>query len=122
MKISDCAALVLVVALVPGGELYASSSTHHTSAQDAKILASCPVGGKTKDPEIQKQNKLKRRMTTPSSSEIDASVTLDALLASGDDTNRWNSNEGATITGYVVDVKPGGPETVNCKTQNAKYT
>jgi hypothetical protein len=36
------------------------------------------------------------------------------MVAPGDDTYRWSPNRGATVIGYVAEVKPGGVETVNC--------
>jgi hypothetical protein len=54
---------------------------------------------------------------------MDASVTLDAMLADGDDHDRFDDEKGATIEGYVTDVKQGGhPETANCGNMTKKYT
>src|SRR5579863_1516206 len=88
---------------------------------DAQTLADCPPQGDAKPARVQALNRLKRRMTTPSQSDIDGSVTLEAMLAPGDDATRWDPTRAATITGYVTDVKPGGPETVNCHTTTVLY-
>jgi len=43
------------------------------------------------------------------------------MVAPGDDTARWDVKHGATIEGYVVDVKVGGVESVNCHTHDPAY-
>ena len=43
------------------------------------------------------------------------------LLNEGDDTDRWSDVEGAVLEGYVIDVKPGGVETCNCRTTDALF-
>jgi hypothetical protein len=50
-------------------------------------------------------HRLKNRSTAPQPSEFNPAITMAALVAPGDDTNRWRNNEGAEITGYVWDVK-----------------
>jgi hypothetical protein len=57
-------------------------------------------------------NVLKNRAIAPAS--VDASITLERLMAPGDDRDRWSTDQAATITGLVVEVKPGGLESVNC--------
>lgn len=52
---------------------------------------------------------------------MDSKVTLAALMAPGDDTSRFDDKRGATIEGYVADVKVGGVESVNCHTHDPKY-
>lgn len=88
---------------------------------DAAILAACPVAGDAKNAAVRELNPLKRRMTTPSPAELDSQVTLAAMVAPGDDTNRFYAGRGATIVGYVADVKVGGVESVNCHTHEPKY-
>ncbi len=50
-------------------------------------------------------NRLKNRYTAPQPSEINPAITMAALVAPGDDANRWSNNEAAEITGYVWNVK-----------------
>ena len=88
---------------------------------DATTLANCPVIGDAKKDSVKQLNKLKRRMTTPTASDIDKSATLEAVLAKGDDTNRWSADRGATFEGYVVGVLEGGSESVNCHTHGVTY-
>lgn len=91
------------------------------NGNDATILANCPVQGDAKLPQVQALNQLKRRMTTPAAADMDNNVTLTAMVVPGDDTNRFDAKKGATIEGYVVDVKVGGVESTNCHTHDPKY-
>jgi hypothetical protein len=50
-------------------------------------------------------HRLKNRYTAPQPGEINPAITMAALVAPGDDTNRWRNNEAAEITGYVWEVK-----------------
>lgn len=73
----------------------------------------CGMTGSATNECGQALNTLKNRDSAPLT--VDPSVTLDAMLASGDDLERWDAAQGAEITGYVHDVRPGGLESVNCK-------
>lgn len=88
---------------------------------DATVLADCPLEGDTAVATVQHLNVLKRRMTIPSTSDMDSRVTMAALTLPGDDTTRWNAARGATIEGYVAGVRVGGVESVNCHTHQAAY-
>ena len=90
-------------------------------ADDAQLLANCPIVGDTADPRVRALNTLKRRMTLPTPADIDPRVTLKALVAPGDDNNRWDDKRGATIEGFVADVKVGGVESVNCHTRDPAF-
>lgn len=90
-------------------------------ADDATLLANCPVKGDATNPAVQQLNVLKRRMTVPLASDRDAAVTMTALTAPGDDTSRWSDRKAAVIEGYVAGVKVGGIESVNCHTREAAY-
>lgn len=57
---------------------------------------------------------LKIRTNIVRQSDIDAGVTLHAMLARGADAGRFDQKRAATIEGYILLVKDGGPETVNC--------
>lgn len=94
---------------------------HAASGNDAAVLAACPVEGDAKNARVKDLNLLKRRMTTPSPTDMDNKVTLAAMVAPGDDTSRFDVKKGATIEGYVADVKVGGVESVNCHTHDPKY-
>lgn len=77
----------------------------------------CPVEGNAKSDRIKELNKLKNRTATPQTADFDTTITLQKLLATGNDTKRWNSSKAVKVIGYVYDVKVGGIETCNCKTK-----
>lgn len=74
----------------------------------------CPPEGSASSRKFQALNILKNREVAPRSEEMDASVTLDAMLQPGDDTGRFDEMTGGEIIGYVVRVLPGGKESTNC--------
>jgi hypothetical protein len=78
----------------------------------------CPLAGTAKGVPGKALNRLKNRFTFPDASDVDSTVTLESLLTPGDDTGRFDTNEAATLTGVVIDVKPGGKETCNCGAAN----
>ena len=63
-------------------------------------------------------NALKNRTAVPAPTDIDARVTLSAMLAPGDDRRRWQQNRAAIIEGYVVRVHDAGAESANCFSPN----
>jgi hypothetical protein len=81
----------------------------------------CGPEGKTSNEKVQALNRLKNRFNTPD--KIDETVTLASMLAPGDDnpgdgSSPFNESSGATVTGLVIRVIPGGiehGETCNCK-------
>lgn len=74
----------------------------------------CPLQGNSPNKRIQALDLLKNRSVAPKSSEISGSITLEQMLLPGDDTIRFYPTEGASITGYVALVEPGGAETCHC--------
>jgi len=85
--------------------------------------AQCPSQGTAKSQAGKELNQLKNRATAPRPDQIDPSVTLDAILARGKDTDRFDEAKGAVISGWVVDVQQGGhPETANCGSMSKLYT
>jgi len=80
--------------------------------------AGCGMEGDATAPGVQALNRLKNRYTAPAATAVDSQVTLAALVRPGDDRARWDENRGASVIGYVHDVKPGGIETVNCKARD----
>jgi len=85
------------------------------------VYRGCSLPGNAQSAHRQDLNRLKNRITAPDAADIDGSVTMSALTAPGDDTNRWSTARGATITGFVIDVKKGGEETVNCGEKEELY-
>jgi hypothetical protein len=80
----------------------------------APELAPCPRQGCALTPEKRAFVLLKNRETLPRESDFDRGVSLDALLAAGDDTSRWSESRAAAVEGYVVGVEVGGVESSNC--------
>jgi hypothetical protein len=95
--------------------------TETALADDAAILANCPLKGDATNPVVQQLNVLKRRMTIPVASDVDEDVSMTTLTATGDDSSRWSDQKAAIIEGYVAGVKVGGVESVNCHTHEAAY-
>lgn len=86
-----------------------------------EVYRSCTPEGNAVADFRREANTLKNRVTAPAASEIDPSITLQRIAAPGDDRSRWTPQQGVSIVGYVVDVKPGGKETVNCGEKDQKY-
>jgi hypothetical protein len=85
------------------------------SSYTLKDGTQCGMAGDATSAGGKELNNLKNRWNTPDASKIDADVSLAAMLVPGDDVDRFDSKMGATITGYVIDVKIGGKETCNCE-------
>src|SRR5690348_3545798 len=69
------------------------------SGNDAAILANCPTQGDAKNPSVRALNVLKRRITSPAATDMDAQVTMAAMLAPGNDTDRFDTKRGGTLEG-----------------------
>jgi hypothetical protein len=80
----------------------------------AEVINGCPMEGNASREDYRELNRLKNRVTAPQASDISGVITLAAILASGDDENRWANSQGAIVTGFVFDVKAGSEESVNC--------
>jgi hypothetical protein len=99
-----------VAALLFAGTLQAQLC----AAQTPGSFDGCPLEGKTTRSAVMALNRLKNRTVAPLKTDVNSAITLTSVLASGNDIGRWNESQAAIITGFVVAVKPGGPETVNC--------
>jgi hypothetical protein len=77
--------------------------------------------GNTPVASIQTLNRLKNRYASPTASDIEPSITLEALLAPGNDEGRFDESKGAELVGVVTDVMVGGKETVNCEATDPMY-
>lgn len=79
------------------------------------ILAlNCPNAGIALTTRARNLHRLKNRTALPTAADFDPTITLDALLQPGDDTNRWSTNRAARIQGEVIDVAYARPEATNC--------
>ncbi len=85
------------------------------SAGGQEVFKGCGIAGKTKGQCTKALNRLKNRYQAPDTAQVNHAITLDAILAPGDDEARWNPQEGAEIVGYVAKVSRGGAkESCNC--------
>lgn len=72
----------------------------------------CPAEGTAKSAKNKAHNRLKNRDRAPS--DIDESITLRDLMLKAND-KKFDEDTAVKITGWVVDVTPGGKtETCNC--------
>jgi hypothetical protein len=78
------------------------------------FMAACPLEGRTRRLNVAALNRLKNRAAPARPVDVDSSVTLAAMLRPGDDHGRFDTRRAASIEGWVVKVKSGGDETVNC--------
>jgi hypothetical protein len=67
-------------------------------------------------------NQLKNRTIAPLQTQVNPAISLTSVLAPGNDVGRWSPAQAAIITGYVVEVQPGGKETVNCLATDPAHT
>lgn len=112
-----------IVLRIIGGLLFATAFQAQVCvAQTDGSFDGCPLEGKTTRPAVMALNRLKNRTVAPLKTDVNPAITLAAVLAPGNDVDRWNTTQGAIITGFVVAVKPGGPETVNCGATDPAHT
>ena len=79
------------------------------------ILAfNCPRAGIALTTRARDLHRLKNRTSLPQATDIDPSITLEALLQPGNDLNRWSTDRAARIQGEVIDVAHAGYEATNC--------
>lgn len=78
----------------------------------AVCLGQCPIQGNAKNDKEVIANKLKNREIV--SAHIDTTITLRKILHKGEDSKRFNNNSYVKLTGYLVEIKPGGKESCNC--------
>lgn len=83
-----------------------------------EIFNGCGMEGDARSLGVRALNRFKNRYTAPNARQIDSAITLDGILAPGNDISRWKVKEGAEIIGYVWDVKRGGIESTNCRARD----
>jgi len=89
----------------------------------SKFQSNCPPEGRSRDGSVlsekwQETNREKNRRTQPAFNDIDQSITLAKMLSSGDDPNKFNHNNGATIEGYIYEARDERKESCNCYSAN----
>ncbi|MFL5741203.1 MAG: hypothetical protein ACJ75B_13350 [Flavisolibacter sp.] len=67
-----------------------------------------------------KLDEYKNRYQFPSASDFDTSINLESLSASAD-PNGFDIDKAVILRGYVFNVKTGGVESCNCKTNDPQY-
>jgi hypothetical protein len=78
------------------------------------FVLNCPSEGIALTGRARHLHRLKNRTASPQPADYDTTVTLEKLLAPGDDTNRWSTNLAARVEGEVIDVAYAGSEATNC--------
>jgi hypothetical protein len=99
-----------VAATPPPTDSTTSSAAFPTAAHHK----ACPIAGEGGTAHQVATDKLKNRTAIPTASDFDASVTLSALLHTGNDANRFSESKAGNVVAYVDTVKNGNKETVNC--------
>jgi hypothetical protein len=84
------------------------------AALGAQSGGACPPQGSATKANAKKLNELRARTTEPSDDDYDDTADISALIAPGDDTQRWSNDTAAEITAFVVDVRDGGMASSNC--------
>ena len=80
----------------------------------AQTGGACPPQGSATKPKAKKLNELRARTEEPSDDDYDDTADISALIAPGDDSQRWSNDTAAEITAFVVDVRDGGMASSNC--------
>jgi hypothetical protein len=80
-------------------------------------INNCGMEGTATRPDLKVANRLKNRYEPPTI--FDRSVTLQKLMEAKE--GDLDESMGATVTGYVYNVQPGGVEQCNCGTKDVKY-
>lgn len=82
----------------------------------------CPAAGAALSPSGREFVRLKNRDARPSPRDFDGRVSLEALLAPGEDAARWSESSAGAVEGYVVEVVEGGVEAANCYSYRERDT
>ncbi len=80
----------------------------------AQSESGCPPQGDATKPKIRRLNVLRARLDEPSEDDYDGTADIDALIAPGDDSQRWQDDTAVEITAFVLDVRDGGMTSANC--------
>jgi hypothetical protein len=84
------------------------------SQDNSNQVKNCPVSGSAKDNAGKLLNTAKNRDISFDSTKINRKITINKILAHGNDTARFKGTELVSVLGYVVNVKYGGSESCNC--------
>ena len=84
------------------------------------LAQNCPSAGIALTSRARHLHRLKNRTAFPQPAHFDPNVTLEKLLAPGDDTHRWSTDRAARVEGEVIDVAHAGSEATNCFNPNRR--
>ena len=96
--------------------LFLSAVFLAAQAGPAAGTPSCPPQGSAQTAKLQAYNVKVNRMDAPSDSDIDDTATMEAILETGPDQDRWSDTNAAELTGYVESIEDGGQESADCFT------
>lgn len=85
------------------------------------LSAQCPIEGSAKNKKDAIANKLKNREIIKKNLTDSISLTM-ILIGNGDDSQKFSDTSFIKITGYLVEVKPGGKESCNCEASDDAST
>ncbi|SRR6266568_3792821 len=91
------------------------------TAGPPEVFHGCPLQGVATGVHRQESNREKNRTIYPRAADIDSSTTISAIMEPDYDADRWSETRGASIVGYVVEVKRGSRETVNCEATDPAF-
>ena len=91
------------------------------TSEPPEVFHGCSLEGSAAQANRQASNRKKNRLTRPQAGDIDGNAILTAILQTGDDKTRWSDTLGASIVAYVIEVKKGSQETVNCGDTDSAY-
>ncbi|PYO90640.1 MAG: hypothetical protein DMD66_02030 [Gemmatimonadetes bacterium] len=114
-------ALVLAAAPAAAQKPEVTQKAVPDTAGPPEVFHGCPLEGVATVVHRQESNREKNRTTHPQAADIDSSATLPAIMEPGYDADRWSGARGASIVGYVVEVKRGSRETVNCEATDPAF-
>ncbi len=106
----------LVFAAAPG-----TAQQPADSAAPPEVFHGCPLEGVATGIRHLESNRQKNRTTHPSPKDIDSTATISAIMKPGNDEGRWSEERGASIVGYVVEVKGASPESANCDAKDRAF-
>lgn len=86
---------------------------------DEFLAVDCPE--ETGDAKSKLATDLARQKNREDEPSTFQNIPLADLLKESDDTDRWSGVDGVVLEGYVIDVKPGGVETCNCRTTDTLF-
>lgn len=124
-KLSPIISVLFIVAIIALlFYFFNHHSANQSSTSDTQNISydtDCPPEGNAQTETVRQLNRLKNRSIFPLDKDFDTTISLEKILALGNDVDRWSSDKAVVITGYVADVKIGGVETCNCRAKDPEH-